>query len=142
MSCKNRDCEKGMNRRGFIGFIVSVITSISVLLPLKAFSKEKWVSVGNKSDFPDGGFKVIEGEKIFVFRDGESFTAMSGKCTHFGCLVERKGDGSYLCPCHKSEFDGTGRVNKGPAKKDLVWHSVKVEPNGEVMVDVKSEVAP
>ncbi|MBN1571595.1 MAG: Rieske (2Fe-2S) protein [Deltaproteobacteria bacterium] len=142
MSCKDRNCGGNVNRRGFIGFIVSVIASISALTPLAAFSKEKWVSVGKRDDFTDGGFNVIEGEKIFVFRKGDSFSAMSGKCTHFGCLVERQADGSFLCPCHASVFDGKGGVKKGPAKKDLVWHNVKVMPTGEVMVDVKSEVAP
>ena len=141
MSCKDRNCKKGMNRRGFIGFIVSLVASISVLVPLKAFSKEKWVSVGMKDDFADGGFKVIKKEKLFVFRNGESFSAMSGACTHVGCLVERQADGSYLCPCHASKFDEHGHVIEGSkAKKNLMWHNVKVEANGEVMVDVKSEI--
>lgn len=141
MSLSYKDRGTDVNRRGFIGFIVTVLASISVLVPLRAFSKEKWVSVGMKDDFEDGGFRVIEDEKLFVFREGDKFSAMSGKCTHFGCLVERQGDGSYLCPCHDSKFDGAGLVKKGPAKKNLMWHNVKVEPNGEVFVDVKSEVA-
>lgn len=143
MSSKDKNCRKNVDRRGFIGFIVSVIALISVLVPLKAFSKEKWVSVGTKDDFTDGGFKVIKKEKLFIFREGDSFTAMSGACTHVGCLVEKKPDGSYFCPCHASKFDNHGHVIEGSkAKKDLMWHNVKVEPNGEVMVDVKSDIMP
>ena len=141
-NCSNGNCTKGVSRRGFVGLLVSAVASISILRPLVAFSKEKWVSVGMKDDFKDGEFKVIEKEKLFLFRDKDNFKAMSGKCTHFGCLVEKQGNETYLCPCHKAEYDKTGHVTKGPAKKDLVWHNVKVESTGEVFVDVKSEVSP
>ena len=139
VDCSNGNCGKGVSRRGFIGFLISAVAFISILRPLLAFSKEKWVLVGMKDDFKDGEFKVIEKEKLFIFREGDSFRAMSGKCTHVGCLVKREADGSYLCPCHASKFDDRGHVVEGSkAKKDLVWHNVKVEMTGEVMVDVKS----
>lgn len=142
VSCSNGNCTKGVSRRGFVGFLVSAVASISILRPLTAFSKEKWISIGMKDDFTDGGFTVIEKEKLFVFRDKDNFRVMTGKCAHFGCLVERQGDETYLCPCHKAEFDKIGHVTKGPAKKDLVWHNTKVESTGEVFVDIKSVIDP
>eukprot|EP00755_Sulcionema_specki_P036968 Sspe_Gene.2600::Locus_869_Transcript_1_1_Confidence_1.000_Length_1085::g.2600::m.2600/K00411/UQCRFS1, RIP1, petA; ubiquinol-cytochrome c reductase iron-sulfur subunit len=42
-------------------------------------------------------------------------------CTHLGCIpVFGSGDyGAYLCPCHGSHYDFSGRIRKGPAPKNL-----------------------
>lgn len=49
-----------------------------------------------------------------------------GICTHLGCIPlgqkpgEPKGEyGGWLCPCHGSQFDGSGRVRRGPAPTNL-----------------------
>lgn len=45
-------------------------------------------------------------------------------CTHLGCIPNEKngitetGDG-WLCPCHGSIYDASGRVIRGPAPKNL-----------------------
>lgn len=41
-----------------------------------------------------------------------------GVCTHLGCVPMRKRDG-WLCPCHGSVYDDSGRVLRGPAPKNL-----------------------
>lgn len=44
-----------------------------------------------------------------------------GICTHLGC-VPLGYEGVYngwLCPCHGSQYDTSGRVRKGPAPKNL-----------------------
>jgi ubiquinol-cytochrome c reductase iron-sulfur subunit len=44
-----------------------------------------------------------------------------GVCTHLGCVpIAYRGpyDG-YLCPCHGSIYDTSGRVRHGPAPKNL-----------------------
>jgi ubiquinol-cytochrome c reductase iron-sulfur subunit len=44
-------------------------------------------------------------------------------CTHLGCVPDnsRKGDfGGWLCPCHGSHYDTSGRIRKGPAPRNLV----------------------
>jgi ubiquinol-cytochrome c reductase iron-sulfur subunit len=50
-----------------------------------------------------------------------------GICTHLGCvpggqrLGEARGDyGGWLCPCHGSQYDTSGRIRKGPAPANLV----------------------
>uniref|UniRef100_A0A5S6R540 Cytochrome b-c1 complex subunit Rieske, mitochondrial n=1 Tax=Trichuris muris TaxID=70415 RepID=A0A5S6R540_TRIMR len=42
-------------------------------------------------------------------------------CTHLGCVpVPYAGDyGGYFCPCHGSHYDGSGRVRRGPAPRNL-----------------------
>ena len=49
-----------------------------------------------------------------------------GVCTHLGCvptgqkMTDPKGSyGGWLCPCHGSEYDVSGRVRKGPAPTNL-----------------------
>ena len=44
-----------------------------------------------------------------------------GVCTHLGCIpLANSGDtGGWTCPCHGSQYDGSGRVTRGPAPKNL-----------------------
>jgi ubiquinol-cytochrome c reductase iron-sulfur subunit len=44
-----------------------------------------------------------------------------GVCTHLGCVPNfGLGDyGGWLCPCHGSQYDTSGRIRKGPAPKNL-----------------------
>ncbi len=49
-----------------------------------------------------------------------------GVCTHLGCIpTERKSmtpadaGGGWLCSCHGSRYDGSGRIVEGPAPKNL-----------------------
>lgn len=49
-----------------------------------------------------------------------------GICTHLGCipLGQKSGDpvgeyGGWFCPCHGSHYDGSGRIRKGPAPRNL-----------------------
>ncbi len=44
-----------------------------------------------------------------------------GICTHLGCVpLGQEGDyDGWLCPCHGSEYDSSGRVRRGPAPKNM-----------------------
>ncbi|MEE9313224.1 MAG: ubiquinol-cytochrome c reductase iron-sulfur subunit [Rhizobiaceae bacterium] len=46
---------------------------------------------------------------------------VSASCTHLGCIPTKIDLGleGWLCPCHGSKFDVTGRVTKGPAPINL-----------------------
>ncbi len=41
-----------------------------------------------------------------------------GICTHLGCVPNRVDDG-WLCPCHGSVYDNSGRILRGPAPRNL-----------------------
>lgn len=41
-----------------------------------------------------------------------------GICTHLGCIPNRRETG-WLCPCHGSVYDLSGRVIQGPAPRNL-----------------------
>ena len=46
---------------------------------------------------------------------------MVGVCTHLGCVpLANRGDyDGWLCPCHGSHYDTSGRIRKGPAPENL-----------------------
>ena len=52
----------------------------------------------------------------------ESLLIVVGVCTHLGCIPNRdnsKQPGGYLCACHGSVYDASGRIRSGPAPKNL-----------------------
>jgi glycine/D-amino acid oxidase-like deaminating enzyme/nitrite reductase/ring-hydroxylating ferredoxin subunit len=55
--------------------------------------------------------------KIAVYRDERGkLHVRSAVCPHLGCIVHWNGlEKVWDCPCHGSQFDGTGRVLHGPA---------------------------
>ena len=46
---------------------------------------------------------------------------MLGVCTHLGCVpLNDKGDyNGWVCPCHGSHYDTSGRIRKGPAPTNM-----------------------
>ena len=49
----------------------------------------------------------------------DAFSALTATCTHQGCAITGFLDSSYVCPCHGSRFDTSGRVLNGPASRSL-----------------------
>ena len=71
-----------------------------------------------------GGSRVVQvtGDKILVVRTtaADSFTTLSGVCTHAGCTVKYvTASTSLACPCHGSKFTIAGDVTNGPATRTL-----------------------
>jgi Rieske Fe-S protein len=40
----------------------------------------------------------------------------------------------FLCPCHLSIYDATGKVLDGPAPRRLDSLPIRVSPNGEIEI--------
>ena len=51
----------------------------------------------------------------------EEWLILLASCTHLGCVPTfAQGEyGGWLCPCHGSVYDTSGRIRKGPAPKNL-----------------------
>jgi len=46
--------------------------------------------------------------------------AINAVCTHLGCVVPwNRAANKYMCPCHGSQYDFTGKVIRGPAPLSL-----------------------
>jgi cytochrome b6-f complex iron-sulfur subunit len=114
------------------------------------------VKVGLPGDFPDG-LKFLPDQRLFVFREGAVFHAVSAVCTHLGCTVRaealsnpetRTVDGKplrlthrFLCPCHGSKYTGDGSNVSGPAPRPLAWYHLSIATDdGQLVVDLANEV--
>lgn len=128
-----------ISRRTFIKF-AAVVAGVITLAPIRSLLAEndlKWKSVGTIEDFTVGEPVLLEKDvrnPIIIFRQQNSITALSAKCTHKGCTVRVKKQDIYACPCHGAMYEYDGTVKKGPAKRDLESLPVKISDTGEVLV--------
>jgi Rieske Fe-S protein len=60
------------------------------------------------------------GGDVLVTRTGaDTFVALSSGCTHQACEITGFSGQTFVCPCHGSRFDTSGRVVNGPALTSL-----------------------
>jgi cytochrome b6-f complex iron-sulfur subunit len=59
----------------------------------------------------------------------DTFVAVTAACTHEACTVSSSTGQHYVCPCHGSEFDTSGRVIIGPASIALAQHPTQFAGN-------------
>lgn len=57
-----------------------------------------------------------------------------GICTHLGCVPNRDPEGGWLCPCHGSKYDASGRVIRGPAPKNLEVPAYSFVSNDKILI--------
>ena len=111
------------------------------------------MKLGLPADFPDG-LKFLPDERLFVFREGKTFHAISAVCTHLGCTVRAEAlanaetatvGGSalrlthrFLCPCHGSKYKGDGTNVAGPgARSRSPGTTSRSSPDdGQLVVDL------
>jgi len=132
------------------------VASLRSLVPNVSYDAPTTVKIGLPTDFPDG-LKFLPDERLFVFRNGKTFHAISAVCTHLGCTVraealsqvqEAQVGGQPLrlthrfnCPCHGSRYNGDGTTVSGPAPKPLAWFHLDVATDdGQLVVDLAREV--
>lgn len=157
---------KGAHRRDFLmklglGTGIAALAgqtaaSLRSLVPNVSYDAPTTVKIGSPGDFPDG-LKFLPDERLFVFREGKTFHAVSAVCTHLGCTVraealprveEKTVEGKplrlthrFLCPCHGSVYTGDGTNQSGPAPKPLAWFELTVAvDDGQLVVDLAREV--
>lgn len=66
-----------------------------------------------------------------VTPDHPQWLVVQGYCPHAGCVPNaRPGGQGWVCPCHGSEFDTSGRVTRGPATANLAVPDYVFHPDG------------
>lgn len=85
---------------------------------------------------PMDQLKDPESDEARVMKGHDNWLVMIALCTHLGCIpVGESGEfGGWLCPCHGSQYDTSGRIRKGPAPKNLVI------PPYKFLTDVKIQI--
>ena len=68
-----------------------------------------------------GDLKDPETDAARVKAGHSEWLILLASCTHLGCVPTMGGGdyGGWLCPCHGSQYDTSGRIRKGPAPKNL-----------------------
>jgi nitrite reductase/ring-hydroxylating ferredoxin subunit len=72
-----------------------------------------WQPVAASADVTAGQVKPFSTATTvgFVVNDGGNLRALSGVCTHQGCLLRHnEADGRLDCPCHRAAFSLDGKV--------------------------------
>ena len=66
----------------------------------------------------------------------KEWLVLVGVCTHLGCIpkADSGGDSAWLCPCHGSHYDTSGRIRKGPAPKNLAVPPYKFTSPTEILI--------
>ena len=102
---------------GVAAITVQAGASLRSLVPNVSYDAPTTVKLGPPTEFPEG-LKFLPDERVLVFREGNTFHAISAVCTHLGCTVRAEplanpqtidDDGAalrlthrFLCPCHGS----------------------------------------
>jgi menaquinol-cytochrome c reductase iron-sulfur subunit len=141
---------------GVAGITAQAAASLRSLVPNVSYDAPTTVKIGAPGEFPDG-LKFLPDERLFVFREGNTFHAISAVCTHLGCTVRAEAlpqpetmsvEGAplrvthrFLCPCHGSKYTGDGGAVSGPAPRALAWYHLYIAlDDGQLVVDLAREV--
>lgn len=86
----------------------------------------------------DMEFRDAAGKLVWTNKKDTPYVAFSGKCPHLGCGYKwrkHKVLGEvFLCPCHLSIYDASGKVLDGPAPRPLDPLPIQVTASGEIKV--------
>jgi Rieske Fe-S protein len=91
----------------------------------------------------DMDFKDHAGRVVWTNKRDVPYVAYSGKCPHLGCgykwrNVPKLGRQIFLCPCHLSIYDASGKVLDGPAPRPLDPVPIRVAASGDIeIIDVE-----
>lgn len=142
------------------GIVPAVIAMMPIVDPLRRETADaSFVPVTSIDALPDNGMP----RQVTVYKDVKdawntvpharvgavylhkkkdgSVLAFNAVCPHAGCFVAAADDGSYVCPCHNSEFEpdgairpvnATGKDTKSP--RDLDTLETKVDDKGIIHV--------
>lgn len=100
-------------------------------------SQGRWFDVAAMSDLREGQGKLVAagGVRAYVFRNGDSVSAVSSICSHLPCELWWDGGGAHLvCPCHPATFKPDGNPSDGYSLPALSTVHVRVTTAGRVEV--------
>jgi menaquinol-cytochrome c reductase iron-sulfur subunit len=127
------------------------------LVPNVLYENPQRYKVGTPDQFNEGP-SYLDDKRIFIFREKNTFHAVSAACTHLGCTVKMQRlnqpkkvtvrgrvfdeQAEFACPCHGSKYYGDGTNYSGPAPRPLDHFKLELSPDdGQLLVDASEVVA-
>lgn len=130
--------EKTITRRAFFRIAGYAILSFFFLLwqrILIQFFNTKGTGANQKIKIAGKADGIYFYDNFLLVKQGDAVKALSNKCTHAGCKINKEHNGKLICACHGSSFDASGKVIKGPALKPLEELKYSAIPEtGEIIV--------
>src|SRR6266851_4817397 len=123
--------------------LAQILDSSPAPLPISASSpvvprNGRWTDVGAMADFREGQGKLVRAGAVgaFVFRRGQTVTAVSSMCSHLPCELWWESGSSLLeCPCHPVSFTSDGKPSS-PSYTLPALNEVKVRVTAAARVEV------
>lgn len=85
----------------------------------------------------------LKGDPTYLIVDSETEIrnyGLNAVCTHLGCVVPWNASADkFICPCHGSQYDQTGKVVRGPAPLSLALAHINVDESDNVVLTTWSE---
>jgi cytochrome b6-f complex iron-sulfur subunit len=122
-------------RRGFLQKIAGIlggVLAVPILGGLAQYlepvdrqeTQRESIEVGDANELSPGSARVVafNRQPVILVRLGNGqFKAFGARCTHLGCVVQFQSTEQphFVCNCHGSQFDITGRNIAGPAPRPL-----------------------
>ncbi|MGH6931433.1 MAG: ubiquinol-cytochrome c reductase iron-sulfur subunit [Dongiaceae bacterium] len=92
-------------------------------------------------DTPLDELKDPQPDSERVMAGKEEWLILVGVCTHLGCIPQGQNPGSnrgpyggWLCSCHGSLYDTSGRIRQGPAPRNLEVPPYEFLPDSRVVI--------
>ncbi len=130
-----------MDRRTFLNWVGLGLLAQSMPVAIAACSSKnteiatkEFRQIGSVSELEKEG-QILNQENasnpVLVVRDSSSantLVAVNPVCTHRDCIVNwDRQQNVFLCTCHDSKFDTTGKALSPPAEDPLKVYKVKIE---------------
>jgi cytochrome b6-f complex iron-sulfur subunit len=116
------------------------VLGLSILrffLPRAIFEPSSIFRIGFPGDYALGvDTKWQQQYRIWVVRNSERLFVIYARCTHLGCTPDWKAsENKFKCPCHGSGYDSEGVNFEGPAPRPMDRAEVKIDAEGQVIVN-------
>jgi cytochrome b6-f complex iron-sulfur subunit len=137
--------ETGLSRRAWIRLSLAAAGALA-LAGLRRFlsyeeapARPTRLTLDIAAAYGPNSVTAVPALNCWLVRDEAGFYAVSGVCSHLGCLVQAGEDG-FNCPCHGSRFTREGLLVHGPALKPLTQVQVSRVADGRLVVDASVSV--